>query len=34
MNYIVNVRIRKTDNELDTLLIPNEIYDLTINRET
>ena len=35
MNYIVNVRnAEETDKELDTLLIPNEIYDLTINRET
>ena len=35
MNYIVNVRnAEETEKELDTLLIPNEIYDLTINRET
>lgn len=35
MSYIVNIRnAEETDKELDILLIPNEIYDLTINRET
>ncbi len=35
MNHIVNVRnAEEVDKELDNLLIPNEIYDLTINRET
>ena len=33
--HIVNVRnAEEVDKELDNLLIPNEIYDLTINRET
>lgn len=33
-NFIVNVRnVVDTEKELDDLLIPNEIYDLTINRE-